>query len=101
MSREGQVRAKMRALMDADPTLSRIAARLKAEEALPPQMSGVEAEAEAVRRWGDRGYAKRVEHAKKHERMEVGLASPGGIWGRGATYEEAFADAERRGGRRS
>lgn len=100
MTREGQIRAKMRALMDADPRLSRIGARLQAEEAVPYEMTGAEAEAEAVKRWGPKGYAKRVPHAKRHEKFEVGLAVPGGIWGRGGSPEEAFRDAERRGGRR-
>lgn len=87
--------------MAADPTLSPVRARLRAEEAIPAEMTFLEAENESVKRWGDKGYAKRVPHAKRHEKFEVGLAVPGGIWGRGATPEDAFADAERRGGRRS
>lgn len=61
------------------------------------KMTWEEANAEAVRRWGSSGWAIVSPHALAISRFKVG--SDTGVHGRGATYELAFADADRREGR--
>lgn len=53
-----------------------------------------EAMAEAHRRWGERGFLAIDGGAPELERRLVGSSDRGAL-GKGATWEEAFADAER------